>query len=196
MEQETVTQYNYQEFLNGYSPTGGSDLDLMEREDMEMPEQLKKDSTRLTFAGILALLAGVGLFAVSNLGIFAQAWPYLLGAGILGATLGTTRLLGRIFRKKTLTLPKLEIRRKAEKVSQNAMNTFAGYRRKGSLAKSDTDKVLMGVCGGLAEQSGISSTLIRALWIAAFAITSGVAAFVYLGLGFILPTRRNELPMK
>ena len=196
MEQETVTQYNYQEFLSGYSPMAAEDLDLMEREDMEVPEQLKKDSKRLMFAGILSLLAGAGIFAVSNLGVFAQTWPYLLGAGILGATLGVTRLLGRIFRKKTLTLPKLEIRRKAERVSQNAMNTFAGYRQKGSLAKSDTDKVFMGVCGGLAEQSGLSSTLIRALWIAAFAITSGVAAFVYIGLGLILPTRRNELPMK
>lgn len=189
MVEETVTHYNYEEFLNGYSLSGAADLDLMEREDNEVPEQLKRDNRRFLFGGIVALLAGAGIFTVANLGIFAGAWPYLLGAGIAGAGLGAMRLLGRVFRKKTLNLPKLELRRKADRGPQNAMNTFA--RPRGRLAKSETDKVIMGVCGGLGAHSGISPTLIRALFIFAFAITSGVAAVFYIGLGLILPSAQK-----
>jgi phage shock protein C len=189
MVEETVSHYNYEEFLNGYALSGTADLDLMEREDNEPPAQLKRDNRRFVFGGILALLAGAGIFAVSNLGIFTETWPYLLGAGIAGVAAGTLQLLGRVFQKKSLDLPKLELRRKAERANQNAMNTFAQPRR--GLAKSDTDRVIMGVCGGLAEHSGISPTLIRALFIFAFAVTSGVAAFFYFGIGLILPSRQR-----
>jgi phage shock protein C len=192
MEQETVTRYNYDQFLEGISVSGSNDLDLLEREDNELPEQVRQDNRRLWLASMVAVLGGAGLLAVSNLGLFAEAWPYLLGVGIAGVGMGALRLMRRVFRKKTLDLPQLELRRKTEKTNQNAMNAFSRGSLSGRLSKSSTDKVIMGVCGGLAAQSGISATLIRAIFIAAFAVTSGVAAFFYIGLGLILPSQSNK----
>ncbi len=194
MEKETVSHHNFEQFLDGYALTGASDLDLLEREDNEIPEQVSRDNRRLWTAGIVTAVAGTGLAVVSNLGLFAEAWPFLLGAGIVGAALGGARLLGRIFRKKTLNLPMLEIRRKTEQVKQNAMNAFAGNSRRGGLSRSNSDKVFMGVCGGLAAQTGISATLIRAVFIAAFAVTSGLAALLYIAIGVMLPEEKAELP--
>jgi phage shock protein PspC (stress-responsive transcriptional regulator) len=165
-------------------------MDLLAREDEIVPDQVAKDNRRLWVAGIAAIAGGAGLLAVSNLGLYADAWPYCLAAAVVGVGLGSLRLLKRVFRKNTLSLPPLELRRKTERVNQNAMNTFGLGRRSWSLAKSAKDSVIMGVCGGLAEQTGIPATLIRALWIIAFAVTGGIASLFYIGLGLILPTRK------
>jgi phage shock protein PspC (stress-responsive transcriptional regulator) len=196
MEEETIRQHNYEEFLSGYSLPSSDDLDLMEREENEVPSEVMRDNRRLWFAGLLSLISAGGIFAISNYQIFTEAWPFFLGAGIVGAGLGVMRLLGKVFRRKTLSLPKLELRRKTEKTTQNAMNTFASGERSNRLTKSDTDKVFMGVAGGIAAQSGIPSSLIRAAWIVAFAMTSGVAAFVYLALGLFMPSAPKQLPQK
>ncbi|MGY0009512.1 PspC domain-containing protein [Bacillus anthracis] len=45
------------------------------------------------------------------------------------------------------------------------------------LYKSETDKMLFGVCGGLGEYFDISSTLIRILW---------VIAILCFGTGFLV----------
>jgi phage shock protein C len=190
MEKETITRHTYEQFLDGVTVSGAADLDLMEREDQSVPEQVSKDQRRLWAMGIVAMLGGAGLLAVSNLGIFSEAWPYCLGAAAVGAGMGLVRLMKRIFRKNTLTFPTLELRRKTERVNRNAMSTLGIMPRVG-LAKSATDRVIMGVCGGLAESSGINATLIRALVIFIFAITSGIGAIFYFGLGMILPTRKK-----
>ncbi|HDX9612093.1 TPA: PspC domain-containing protein [Bacillus toyonensis] len=44
------------------------------------------------------------------------------------------------------------------------------------LCKSETDKMLFGICGGLGEYFDISSTLIRILW---------VIAILCFGTGFL-----------
>lgn len=191
MEEETVTHHNYEQFLAGYPLTGTGDLNLLEREADEMPEQVKKDSRRFMWAGVLTALAGATLWLTTNIGL-GESWPYFALAGLVGLGMGGTRILRRVLGRKTLSLPKLELRRKAERTTANAMSTFGTNRRSGKLSRSDSDKVFMGVCGGLAKHSGISATLIRAIWIAAFAATSGVAAFFYIGLGLILPAHNNE----
>lgn len=44
------------------------------------------------------------------------------------------------------------------------------------LRKSEVDKVLFGVCGGLGEYFGISTSMIRILW---------VIAILFFGTGFL-----------
>lgn len=192
MEKETVTRHTYQQFLDSYSLSGTADLDLLEREEKNVPEQVRKDNRRFMFAGLLAIVGGAGLLTVTNLGWLPVTYPYVLGVGIAGLGLGALRIMRRVLRKQTLTFPKLELRRKAERTAQNAMSTFGMSSAGGRLSKSNSDKVIMGVCGGLAKQSGINATLIRAIWIFAFAVTSGVAAFFYIGLGLILPSAPRE----
>lgn len=194
MEEETIHRHHYEDFITGYSLPSADDLDLMEREDNEVTPEVRSDNKRLWIAGMVALLAGAGVFVASNYGLFTQALPYWIGAGVAGVGLGMLRIMRKVFGKKSLSLPKLELRRKTEKVPQNAMNTFAAPPRSSRLTRSETDKVFMGVSGGLAAHSGISSTLIRAAWIIAFAATSGMAALLYVALGLFMPPAPKQLP--
>ncbi len=191
MEQETVQHYDYYEFLSGYSMPSSADFDLMEREETEVPEQIKTDNKRFWIAGTVSALAGIGIFTASNFGLLPDALPFMIGAGVIGLGLGIARTFKKIFSKKTLNLPKLELRRKSEKTFANAMNALGVEGHKGRLSKSGTDKVIMGVCGGLAKQTGISSALIRAIFIAAFAFSAGTAFFIYMALGFFVPAPRK-----
>jgi phage shock protein PspC (stress-responsive transcriptional regulator) len=194
MVQETISHYNYDEFLPNLSVPTSEDLDLMEREDSEVPEEIKRDNRVFWFAGILSLLAGIGMFAVTNFALPQIALPILIGAGILGLGVGMIKLFGKVLRRKTLNLPKLQLKRKTEVGPQNAMNSFQMSGAKGRLSRSETDKVFMGVCGGIAAHSGMSSALIRIAFIAAFAFSGGAVAAIYFALGLFLPIAPRPLP--
>lgn len=56
------------------------------------------------------------------------------------------------------------------------------------LYKSDTDKKICGVCGGIAEFFDIDSTLIRLAW-AVFAILGGSGLLAYILAALIIPNR-------
>ena len=55
------------------------------------------------------------------------------------------------------------------------------------LYRSDTDKMLFGVCGGLGDYFNVDSTIIRLLW-AIFACM-GPGIFAYLVAAVIIPRR-------
>ena len=57
------------------------------------------------------------------------------------------------------------------------------------LKVSNTDRVLMGVCGGLAEYFNIDSTIVRVLYIL-MAIFGGVGILAYLLIGFIMQANK------
>ena len=51
---------------------------------------------------------------------------------------------------------------------------------------SNSDKKLMGVCGGIAEYFNIDSTIVRLLWIlCAFAVGTGLLAYIICA--FVIP---------
>lgn len=54
------------------------------------------------------------------------------------------------------------------------------------LHKSNTDKKLCGVCGGLAETLGIDSTIVRLIW-AALVVFFGTGILFYLLAALIMP---------
>ncbi|WP_144507208.1 PspC domain-containing protein [Bacillus mycoides] len=54
------------------------------------------------------------------------------------------------------------------------------------LYKSETDKMLFGICGGLGEYFDISSTLIRILWVIAV-LCFGTGFLVYLICLLLMP---------
>ena len=60
-----------------------------------------------------------------------------------------------------------------------------GYRR---LYRSDDDRVIAGICGGLGEYFSIDPVLIRLLWIVSIMLGGG-GIIVYL-LGWLLIPRR------
>ncbi len=54
------------------------------------------------------------------------------------------------------------------------------------LTRSRRDRKIAGVCGGLAEYSGIDATLIRILFVI-IALAGGGGLLIYLALWLILP---------
>lgn len=55
------------------------------------------------------------------------------------------------------------------------------------LTKSATDKVLLGVCGGLAEYLGWDSTILRLIFVLATIFGFGSFILFYLVLAVIMP---------
>ncbi|MDR9416496.1 MAG: PspC domain-containing protein [Gracilimonas sp.] len=68
-----------------------------------------------------------------------------------------------------------------------------GYRHSKKLMKSRTDKKISGVCGGLAKYFGISSTVVRFIFVAAFFMGWGASLLIYLGLSFAMPKEPVDL---
>ena len=61
----------------------------------------------------------------------------------------------------------------------------AGFR----LFRSESDRKISGVAGGLAEALELDSTLVRLLWVLVVLVTSGVGLLAYLALWAIAPSR-------
>lgn len=60
------------------------------------------------------------------------------------------------------------------------------------LHRSSTDSEIAGVCGGLAEYLGWSSSRVRLVWVLATLFTAFAGVIVYLVLWFLMPL--NEPP--
>lgn len=56
------------------------------------------------------------------------------------------------------------------------------------LYKSDENKMLCGVCGGIAEYFGIDPTIVRLLWVL-FCILGGSGILAYIIAAVIIPRR-------
>ena len=57
-----------------------------------------------------------------------------------------------------------------------------------SLHKSSKKKVLFGVCGGLAESTGIDVAILRAAFLLGAIFTGSILFWIYLVLAIILPS--------
>jgi len=68
-----------------------------------------------------------------------------------------------------------------------------GLRQSKKLYKSRTDKKWAGVCGGLAKYFGISSTVIRLLFVVTFFAGSGTSLLVYIALAIALDKEPPEM---
>ena len=64
------------------------------------------------------------------------------------------------------------------------------------LYRSTTDRIVSGVCGGIAEYLNVDPTLIRVVFVIAVLI-GGVSVFVYIVAIFIIPTdKSSQTPSK
>ena len=61
------------------------------------------------------------------------------------------------------------------------------------LYKSAQNKMLEGVCGGIAEYFNCDPTLIRLAW-AAFTLLGGSGLLAYIVCAIIIPNKPNQLP--
>lgn len=58
-----------------------------------------------------------------------------------------------------------------------------------SLHKSNNNRVLFGVCGGLANDMGLDPALLRIAFILGAIFSGSILFWVYLALALVLPTR-------
>lgn len=54
------------------------------------------------------------------------------------------------------------------------------------------NKIIWGVCGGIAEYLNISPFIVRLLWILFLFSSFGLAIIIYIALKFIIPSQNNE----
>jgi phage shock protein C len=62
----------------------------------------------------------------------------------------------------------------------------------GKLTRSDDDRMIGGVCGGLAKYFGIDSAIVRLIFV--LAVLSGVSPLVYVVLWIVLPEEQSRPP--
>lgn len=158
--------------------------------------------TSATFVGNLVSTQVLGLGSIPFISTIMQAAPYAGGA-ILALL-----VIGMFSRSKTEkkeekqeqarvkeTYDKLDQflytdkeKKQKEKKSSEA-SKFEKFKVGVSnrLMKSRTDKKIAGVCGGLAKHLGISSTLLRMLFVAAIILGWGSFILVYIALAFVMP---------
>lgn len=61
------------------------------------------------------------------------------------------------------------------------------------LHRSRTEKMIGGVCGGLAEYFGIDPTIVRVVWVL-ITLTAGLGILLYLVLWIVMPLDTPAAP--
>jgi phage shock protein PspC (stress-responsive transcriptional regulator) len=170
--------------------------------------QIKPPALELSQKGMswaAGLLIGLGgLWLLANLGILPGMWRGFWGlVGVIfwpALLIGAGYLLLRANSEKDIDQ---EIKNAANKFTgsfngklpsgDQVKSGFTSVRSSLPLRRSSSNKLLMGVCGGMGEKWGIDANLIRLIW-AAFALgTMGMGALVYILVGLLLPSEA-QLP--
>jgi phage shock protein PspC (stress-responsive transcriptional regulator) len=166
--------------------------------------QVKPPALELSQKGMswaAGLLIGLGgLWLLANLGILPGMWRGFWGlVGVLfwpALLIGAGYLLLRANSEKDIDQ---EVANAAAKVRHafdgklpsggQVKSGFTSLRNNLPLQRSNSNRVLLGVCGGLGEKYGIDANLIRLIW-AAFALgTMGAGALLYFVVGLLLPAQ-------
>jgi phage shock protein PspC (stress-responsive transcriptional regulator) len=187
---ENEQQYQFHQFVGSESLPTYDDRSL----NLEpLPLNDEEGGSLLVTTGVIAALSGLGLFIASNLELGFQGGmtKLLIATGIIGVGIGIGKVLLKLMKPRGITLPSIKLKHKSESRNTIAAKAsammFGSFREKQSgFRKSITDKVFTGVCGGIAESSGISSSILRAIFIAAFAMTAGTATFIYIALSVLM----------
>jgi phage shock protein PspC (stress-responsive transcriptional regulator) len=68
-----------------------------------------------------------------------------------------------------------------------------GDRSKKTLLRSRKEKMVGGVCGGLADYFELDVSVIRVLWVIATVVSIGMGILVYIVLFFVLPEESENV---
>lgn len=144
------------------------------------------------------VLIGVGgLWLLANIGILGNIWgvfwsltnvffwpALLIGAGYL-LLRGRNRSLKNDFDS---VRSKVNVNLDGKMPSSDEVKAgMSSARARIPLKRSTTDRMLLGVCGGIGQRLGIDANLVRLIW-AAFSIGSiGMGVLLYVLVGLLLP---------
>jgi len=144
------------------------------------------------------ILIGLGvLWLLSNVGILPWFWHLFGGllrvlfwpALLIGAGYMVLRYTGRGVKwnvDETTERVKSEVNGRMPS-KDDVRSGLRSFRQNFPIKRSSTDKIFMGVCGGIGQKLGIDANLVRLVW-AAFSIGSiGMGVLVYVLVGLFLP---------
>jgi len=187
----------------------------------EIEEAEEKDqNTKLSFAGLMALIAGIVLMVITvggtlfppNMIEFLRGFMQIAGFGAL--FYGFIKMLQLVIRQKELNFPALNVYRKTKPISATKATRKEKQRtsseeksrsyqwrptqqvssNRKELRRSRKNRVFSGVAGGLAEYFGVSSALLRFAFILSIFATSGSSIILYLLLSIVLPPNYDDYP--
>lgn len=188
--------------LWGLLPVGTKEAGVQEPAVFELNER--------NIGRVATILIGLGVvWLLSNLGILPRLWNMVWSLfGILGIIFWPALLIGigylllRGSGNAELDLNvdfsgvRNNIRERVNNfrmpgsnngVKSNMKSTWNQGRKRLPFRRSSTDKLFLGVCGGIGQRLGLDANLIRLLW-AAFSIGSiGMGVLIYVALGLLLP---------
>jgi phage shock protein PspC (stress-responsive transcriptional regulator) len=174
------------------------------RTGIQEPAAFQLNERNVQRAGLL--LVGFGaLWLLANLGILPWIWnafwtavgvifwpALLIGAGLL---LLKNQKEWRASFTEISTRMRASFRQRGEAVKIDRESVKSGMKQAKEripLKRSREDRILMGVCGGLAQTFNIDANLVRLFWVL-FSIGSiGTGALIYAVVGLILPERKVE----
>lgn len=82
--------------------------------------------------------------------------------------------------------------KKSSKARRKMDDFTSAISDSGRLMRSRTDKQIFGVCGGLAKHLGMSSTVLRIIFVAATIFGYGSFVLVYIAMGIVMPKEPVE----
>lgn len=156
-------------------------------------------------AGYIGHLVGTELFGLSSFPLITtlmKVAPYFGGAmlGVLLLTMFVKNKEKKLVEQKEEakareTYDKLDkflytgSEKKKDRTAASSKKASESFRvdLSNKIMRSRSDKKLAGVCGGLAKYLGISSTVMRLIFVAAVFLSSSAFILVYIALSFIIP---------
>ena len=167
--------------------------------------------TSFAFIGLTIATDVIGLAAIPGVNSIMNFLPYLAGA-MLGINILTMFKSSGKREKKLEREEKIRVQQTYDKLDEFLYTEKERKSRKGrsssfrkaetaktstfanlaipstqKLFKSRDDKYISGVCGGLANYLGISSTVIRVIFLAALFLGYGSFFLVYIALAIVMP---------
>lgn len=168
---------------------------------MQEPAAVQLNERNVTRAGMLLIVFG-GLWLLANVGILPWLWnafwtvvgmvfwpALLIGAGML--LLKNQKEWRASFRSwKTRVRSSTNLNSTSYKVNGNTVRSaFQGMRSRIPLKRSRQDRLVLGVCGGIAQALKVDANLVRLFWILFSVGSIGTGAVIYALAGLVLPQR-------
>lgn len=141
------------------------------------------------------------LWLLSNLGILPRLWEMFSGVVSVAFWPAVLVIIGLMLLRNSgrdLSLDWSNLRRRVKSEvgdkapsREDVNSSLRQAREKFPLKRSRTDRIFMGVCGGIGRRLGVDANLVRLIW-AAFSVGSvGMGVLIYILLGLFLP---EEMP--
>jgi len=170
--------------------------------------QLRPPALELNQKGVAwtaGILMGAGvLWLLANLGILPGLWGALWGVVAVvfwpAVLIGAGYLLLRANSDRNIDQEFAQAARRMKEAMNSAMPDNAEFQARMSqmrarmpLRRSRSNRMVLGVCGGIGERLGVDANLIRLIWVAITLGSMGLGLLLYIGLAVLMPEEQTHV---